>query len=289
MVNPKSGLTLASWQLISLAAGSFVILGLAGFGLWNLLFPKGNITSQNSPTQNAVQQKLIGQWKAQVSSGSSQQPVLLIFADNNKFYAVQNGDAVDGSYQVIDTSAKPQKIIFTIEAGKGTTVSQTLNLVDDRQMVSIAEPITNFQKVSDTGVLPEGTRFPQALARQSEARNNIGTINRAQQAFYLEKARFASTIVEAGVGISEESDNYKYTMVIVDEKQMVWFIATPKTERTKNYIGITKLISENNQKFTRSVACESLQPTANVAPKPYNAGRETDYPTCPEGYRDLTN
>ena len=96
-------------------------------------------------------------------------------------------------------------------------------------------------------------------------------------------------MIDLGIGIPEEGKNYKYTIAIVDEKRMVWFIATPKANDLKNYIGITKLISENNQTFTRSVACESLQPTTNVAPKPSNAGRETDYPACPDGYRDLSN
>ncbi len=305
MTNPKNGSTLASWQLISIGAGSVVILGLAGFGVWNLLAPRSNTSQsttasqpqgsvqqkQNSPSsqpQDAATQKLIGQWQAKETRGSKERTLLIVFAPNDKAYLTLDGTAIEGTYQIASPDSKPQKI--TLIFGDPFNQSRELELIDERNLVSLPDRV-NLQKISDKGVLPDGTKFatPSPRTLQAEARNNVGTVNRAQQAVYLEKNRFASNTIEAGLGTPEDTKYYKYTMAIVDEKRMVWFIATPKTEGAKSYIGITKVISTNNQTITRSVACESLQPTANVAPKPSNAGRETGYPACPDGYRDLSN
>ena len=50
-------------------------------------------------------------------------------------------------------------------------------------------------------------------ARQSEARNYVGSINRAQQAFYLEKQQFAPNLANAAVGIPLETANYGYGII----------------------------------------------------------------------------
>jgi len=58
-------------------------------------------------------------------------------------------------------------------------------------------------------------------ARQSEAQTYAGSVNRAQQAFYLENSRFSSPVAvppitsgqalaKLGLGISEKTDNYIY-------------------------------------------------------------------------------
>ena len=47
-------------------------------------------------------------------------------------------------------------------------------------------------------------------ARQSEAKTYVGSINRAQQAYFLEKNQFAPAIANLGLGISTTTDNYAY-------------------------------------------------------------------------------
>lgn len=51
-----------------------------------------------------------------------------------------------------------------------------------------------------------------AKARASEARTNVGALNRAQQSYYLENQSFTAAISDLGVGI-KTSDNYSYTSV----------------------------------------------------------------------------
>jgi len=47
-------------------------------------------------------------------------------------------------------------------------------------------------------------------ARQSEAKNYVGSVNRAQQAYYLEKQEFAPNLITLAVGIPGETPNYGY-------------------------------------------------------------------------------
>jgi len=49
-------------------------------------------------------------------------------------------------------------------------------------------------------------------ARQSEARTYVGSINRAQQAYFLEKQEFAPNIANAAVGIPGSTENYAYAI-----------------------------------------------------------------------------
>ncbi|HIK13412.1 MAG TPA: type IV pilin-like G/H family protein [Oscillatoriaceae cyanobacterium M33_DOE_052] len=67
---------------------------------------------------------------------------------------------------------------------------------------------------------PLATGLPSLLScacgnkgRDVEARNNIGALNRAQQAYYLEQAKFGNTMADLGMGIQTETTNYHYRIL----------------------------------------------------------------------------
>jgi len=47
-------------------------------------------------------------------------------------------------------------------------------------------------------------------ARQSEAQTYVGTLNRGQQAYYLEENEFAAELLDLELGIVDESETYTY-------------------------------------------------------------------------------
>jgi len=49
-----------------------------------------------------------------------------------------------------------------------------------------------------------------AKARQSEAKTYVGSSNRAQQAYYLEKQQFAPGLTELALGVPTATENYRY-------------------------------------------------------------------------------
>ncbi len=46
--------------------------------------------------------------------------------------------------------------------------------------------------------------------KQAEAKQNVGSLNRAQQAYFLENDSFASSVTAVGIGIKTQTVNYAY-------------------------------------------------------------------------------
>ncbi len=87
--------------------------------------------------------------------------------------------------------------------------------------------------------------------RDVEARNNIGALNRAQQAYYLEQAKFGNTIADLGMGISTETTNYQYRILqpmapVFDWKQPQkpanWVMTIGQAKDRKDQIKINSYI-----------------------------------------------
>jgi type IV pilus assembly protein PilA len=114
-------------------------------------------------------------------------------------------------------------------------------------------------------------------ARQSEAKNYVGSLNRAQQAYYLEKAQFSATIDRLGLGISTTTDNYFYTLStalagstlagplqpvatapLFNGPQLVNAYGSPKKAALKGYAGVTWLGSTGTEATTTTALFESI-------------------------------
>jgi type IV pilus assembly protein PilA len=78
-------------------------------------------------------------------------------------------------------------------------------------------------------------------ARESEAKTYVGSMNRAQQAFYLENNSFSSTLRGLELGISN-SDNYTYSITLTGSgtDAEAAAVATKATGSVlNNYSGLT--------------------------------------------------
>lgn len=100
-------------------------------------------------------------------------------------------------------------------------------------------------------------------AKQAEAKTYTGTVNRAQQAFYLEYQKFATNLNELQVGI-KDSANYKYSIVGGKDKP-AQFNSDLQPEKTglKTYYGLVGTIpgdSDTKESLTLALACESIKP-----------------------------
>jgi serine/threonine protein kinase len=122
-------------------------------------------------------------------------------------------------------------------------------------------------------------------ARESEARFYVGTANRAQQAYFLEKSKFASSISELQIGIKPETENYLYNIVVLDPKKAVKFAATAKKEGLKSYTGAVFTIEGQKEILTLAIACETNTPSRTPPSMPELIGEN---PQCPSGSSSLT-
>ncbi len=114
-------------------------------------------------------------------------------------------------------------------------------------------------------------------ARQSEAKTYTGSMNRSQQAFYLEKQTFSASIGLLGLGINTQTENYNY--VISTETQVsgaptaganntyVNNYGVQRSTTLKGYAGTTWVgqTQAGNEANTLAILCESQQTgSANV-------------------------
>ncbi|WP_017718699.1 type IV pilin-like G/H family protein [Kamptonema formosum] len=105
-------------------------------------------------------------------------------------------------------------------------------------------------------------------AKQVEARNNVGAMNRAQQAVYTEKGSWATDMTGMGVGIKTDTTNYSYSIAGQSQDTGIAHLATAKLKNLKPYAGLVWTVTENSQSTTRAILCEELQPATGTSQAP---------------------
>lgn len=117
-------------------------------------------------------------------------------------------------------------------------------------------------------------------AKQVEARNSIGAMNRAQQAFYLEAGKFTDQMTSLGIGQKEETVNYTYK--VIGGEAAGQNKATAKIETLKGYTGgvFATAAAAGAESVTSAVVCEAKdagKAEPKDAVKPADAAKQ---PTC---------
>ncbi|MGK7920990.1 MAG: type IV pilin-like G/H family protein [Trichodesmium sp.] len=113
-------------------------------------------------------------------------------------------------------------------------------------------------------------------AKQSEAKQYIGSMNKGQQAYYVEYGEFSDNISDLGLGISSETENYSYDISKVRYRYVI-STATAKDEQLKSYSAIVYV----DDGTTTSMICETDEPSS-TAPDDFEYFDE-----CPSGSSKL--
>jgi prepilin-type N-terminal cleavage/methylation domain-containing protein len=100
-------------------------------------------------------------------------------------------------------------------------------------------------------------------ARQSEAQTYVGSLNRGQQAYYLEKSEFAGSIPDLGVGVPTETGYYDYDTAGAGTQATS--TATVTKGELKEYSGIVWITDDTSGNATSlaRVCPETLTPATN--------------------------
>lgn len=76
-----------------------------------------------------------------------------------------------------------------------------------------------------------------AKAKQSEAKNYVGVVNRAQQIYYIDHAKFASSHTELNIGLPIMTANYDYEITSDDAISATFKATALQPESLKSYAG----------------------------------------------------
>ena len=116
-------------------------------------------------------------------------------------------------------------------------------------------------------------------ARQSEATTYIGSMNRAQQAYYLERSEFTDSLGALGLGIAAETEFYNYDIDLDDSDPVVTNQAQPalgEDAPVKAYLGgvavsVVDTGNDDTEATTIAGLCEGETAPVNDGPE----GEET--------------
>jgi len=125
-------------------------------------------------------------------------------------------------------------------------------------------------------------------SKQSEAKQYVGSMNRAQQAKHAENGAFSNSITALGIGIKTETTNYNYSIDATEYAVFSYGVA--RSNNIRSYVGAVFFVGSvspaaNNDKTTVSILCAANSPGNTQPPNPII---ENDVPVCAAGTEPLT-
>lgn len=105
-------------------------------------------------------------------------------------------------------------------------------------------------------------------AKQAEAKQYVGSMNRAQQSYFLEEGHFTDNIPELGLGIKTETTNYTYSSYATLVSSINYSVS--RQSDLKSYVGGVFLgsVAETGELITLAILCETKDRGTNRPPAP---------------------
>lgn len=117
-------------------------------------------------------------------------------------------------------------------------------------------------------------------AKESEGKQYVGSLNRSQQAYYLEKDTFSWQIEDLELEIKTETSNYHYQITATDKERAVT-VGTAKTGGLKSYVGGVFVTRDSSGSATTgAIVCQSEHATQTPLDPPTLNGTA---PQCASG------
>lgn len=114
-----------------------------------------------------------------------------------------------------------------------------------------------------------------AKAKQSEAKNYVGSVNRAQQSFRIENTKFATDVASLQIGIPTKTTDYQYD-VAGDINTATIKATAQDTSTLRSYGGLVEVLTSSGQ--SQAFACQTTSPS-NTPPVPAT-GKTTASDAC---------
>lgn len=125
----------------------------------------------------------------------------------------------------------------------------------------------------------EVAEYPESF--EAQAKQTVNILQRAQQAYYLERRQFVASVEALSVGLEMEDDTYIYAIQPGAVPSLVSISATPKFAPLRSYTGAVTVNSAGDRLIT--LICESERPAASP-PIIMGSGEQT---SCSPGAQPL--
>jgi type IV pilus assembly protein PilA len=117
------------------------------------------------------------------------------------------------------------------------------------------------------------------MPKTGEARQYVGSMNRAQEALFIEKSAFATSFDALGLGIKTETTNFKYS--IRATKKAAFNYAVAKEKNWQSYVGGVFLVPAKN--FEPNAAKEKITTTSILCEADFPGTIKPGEPTYENG------
>lgn len=121
-------------------------------------------------------------------------------------------------------------------------------------------------------------------AKQSEAKQYTGSMNRAQQSKYAENGGFINTVDGLGIGIKTQTSNYTYAITATNNLATNYAVAV--SAALKGYAGNVALVTPTGQTDSTTVAILCEEDNAGVAVPGAGTASATGV-TCASGQSEV--
>jgi type IV pilus assembly protein PilA len=126
-------------------------------------------------------------------------------------------------------------------------------------------------------------------ARKSEAKQYVGSMNRAQQAKYAENGAFSNSINALGLGIKTQTSNYNYSTIATKKAAFIYAVSRSETKNLPSYVGAVFLVPVSpvakNEKISVAILCQAKSSGNTQPPSPI---LQNDVPVCAAGSSEVT-
>ncbi len=121
------------------------------------------------------------------------------------------------------------------------------------------------------------------LVQPTGAEQKLSKINRAQQAYFLDKFAFSSSIEDLDLGIKTQTKNYDY--LTRTNAHAAFNYGISRSDRLKSYVAGVFVVSTDNGMTTRAILCEANVPGTN---QPAHPTLDNGVPVCGSGTTQLS-
>ena len=145
----------------------------------------------------------------------------------------------------------------------------TMSLICKNIQPGPIRPAAPIVKPDGTPACASGTiEFEiQTPSNNSEAKTYVGSMNRAQQAFYLENSRFATRFRDLGLGPRDTTTGFQYSIESSTEHSFQYAIA--RDNSLTSYVGAVIIgTASNGEMTTLAILCENDRPGILRPPAP---------------------
>ena len=263
------------------------------------------------------QERLVGHWHLK---DVLPVPVNIVFTAEGKLYVLLPSFLSGGPFEAtayefkygLDTTTTPMQLDLTVPSNN-ERYRTIIELIDDHRLrveyygFEAGQPRPKeftsgnvvLEKVSALTKLPQNVTITDIhaqvnqqakRAREAEARTYVGAMARAQQAYFLENQKFATTLDELAIGIQAETNNYRYQAIPQgDGSEQAFATATAKRSELRSYASVVFLVEKEDGKTTITGICRTVQPSQKPPKMPKlkqtNSGSfEVECPSGSERY-----